>query len=93
MPELSQAIASSLDLPDVLVKASEAVARSVDADWAHILLPVDGEPDVLAVKARYGWWGSRQRQEGQVRREVAIRLGDFSLLRHSVQTRMSGFSR
>jgi signal transduction histidine kinase len=87
MLELSQSISSSLDLSEVLEEATEAVARSVSADWAHILLPLDGKVDALEVRARYGWWGSRKMQERKVRRRVVIRLNDYSLLRHAVTTR------
>lgn len=85
--EVSQAISASLDLPVVLERASEAVARAVNADWAYVLLPVDDDPEVLAVAVRYGWWGRRWEQDSQLARRVSIRLGDFSLLRHAILRR------
>jgi len=82
--EMSQTVVASLDLSVVLEQASEAVARAADADWAYILLPLDDSENELSVVARYGWWGSRRKQDAQVHRQVIIRLADFSLLRHAV---------
>ena len=85
--EVSQTIASSLELPVVLERVSAAVARTVNADWAYVLLQVDDDPETLAVVARYGWWGRRWMQDSQVRRQVVVRLADFSLLRHAIVRR------
>jgi PAS domain S-box-containing protein len=85
--EVSQAIASSRDLSVVLDRASEAVARAIDADWAYTLLPVDGSAKEFAVVARYGWRGRGQMQDSKVQRRVVIRLSDFGLIRHAFQRR------
>jgi len=85
--EVSQTIASSLDLSVVLERVSEALARTVNADWAYILLTSDDDPGRLVVAARYGWWGRRWPPGNRLRRKVVIRLADFSLLSHAVQRR------
>lgn len=85
--EIGQAIVASLDLPVVLERVSEAVARAVDADWAYVLLPVDQDPETLVIAARYSWWGRRWTQDSQVQRRVVIHLADFSLLRHAILRR------
>ncbi len=85
--EVSQTIASSLDLSVVLERVSEALARTVDADWAYVLLHDESDPDQLTVAARYGWWGRHWTQDSQIRRKVVVRLADFSLLSHAVQRR------
>jgi PAS domain S-box-containing protein len=84
--EVSQAIAASLDLPVVLERVAEAIARAVDADWAYILLPAD-DPEELTVVARYGWWGRRWMQDSQVQKRLVVRLADFPLLRHAILRR------
>jgi PAS domain S-box-containing protein len=71
----------------VLDRASEAVARAIDADWAYALLPVDGSAEEFVVAARYGWWGRRRIQDGEVQRRVVIHLSDFGLIRHAIQRR------
>jgi PAS domain S-box-containing protein len=86
--EVSQAIAASLDLPVVMERASEAVARALNADWAYILLPVDDDVEEMSVAARYGWWGRRIKQDSQIHKEAMIRLVDFSLLRHAITRRL-----
>jgi len=83
--EVGQAVTASLNLPVVLERVSEAVARAVDAEWAYVLLPADDDAGVLTVAARYGWWGRRWEQEGQLPRQVSIRLENYSLLRHAIQ--------
>jgi PAS domain S-box-containing protein len=85
--EVSQAIASSLDLSVVLDRASESVARAINADWAYVLLPVDDGAEELVVAARYGWWGRRWIQDSQVQRRVVVRLSDLGLIRHAIQRR------
>lgn len=85
--EVSQAITSSLDPSVVLDRASEAVARAVDADWAYALLPVDDSADELVVAARYGWWGRRWTQDAELQRRVVIRLSEFGQIRHAIQRR------
>lgn len=85
--EVSQAIAASLDLPVVLERVSEAMARAVNADWAYVLLRVDDHPEELIVAARYSWWGQRWTQDSQLQRRLTIRLADFSLLRHAIVRR------
>jgi len=82
--EANQAISVSLDLASVMERASEAVARLIEADWAYILLPVEDSADEYMVTARYGWWGQHKKQDPQVYHQVAIRLADFSLLRHAI---------
>jgi signal transduction histidine kinase len=81
--EVGQAVTASLDLPVVLERVSEAVARAVDADWAYVLLPAE-EAESLLVAARYGWWGRRWEQESRVARQVVLQLRDYSLLRHAI---------
>jgi PAS domain S-box-containing protein len=83
--EVGQAVTASLDLSVVLERVSEAVARAVDADWAYVLLPADDDTEVLTVAARYGWWGRRWEQEGQLPRQISIRLENYSLVRHAIQ--------
>lgn len=85
--EVNQAVSASLELPVVLEHACESLARSVAADWAYILLPLEDSSETFQVAARYGWWGRRQKQDTQVHRQVIVRLGDFSLLRHAVLRR------
>ncbi len=82
--EVSRAITASLELPVILERVSEAVARSVDADWAYVLLPVEGNPERFTVAARYGWWGRRWLQDSQLSRRVVISLSDYSLIRHAI---------
>ena len=82
--QASQAISASLDLASVLERASEALACLVEADWAYILLPVEDGVEEYTVAARYGWWGQHKKQDPQVHRQVAVRLADFSLLRHAI---------
>ena len=81
--EVSRAITASLDLPVVLDRVVESIARAIDADWAYILLPEDEDPESLVVAARYGWWGRRWTQESHLARRVVIGLSDFSLIRHA----------
>jgi signal transduction histidine kinase len=81
--EVSRAITASLDLAVVLERVAESVARIVDADWAYILLPVEENPEQLAVVSRFGWWGRRWTQESQLGRRVVISLDDYSLIRHA----------
>ncbi len=81
--EVSRAITASLDLPVVLERVVESIARAIDADWAYILLPEDKDPEVLVVAARYGWWGPRWTQESHLSRRVVVGLSDFSLIRHA----------
>ena len=81
--EVSRAITASLDLPVVLERVAESVARAIDADWAYILLPVQGNPEQLTVASRFGWWGRRWTQESQLSRRVVIGLDDYSLIRHA----------
>lgn len=85
--EVNQAVSASLELPAVLEQACESLARSAAADWAYILLPLEGQSENFQVAARYGWWGRRQKQDTQVHRQVIVRLADFSLLRHAVLRR------
>lgn len=85
--EVNQAVSASLELPVVLEHACESLARSVAADWAYILLPLEEPSENFQVAARYGWWGRRQKQDTQVHRQVIVRLADFSLLRHAVLRR------
>jgi two-component system phosphate regulon sensor histidine kinase PhoR len=85
--EVSRVIAASLDLAKVLARASEAVALAVGADWAYVLLPEYDDTEALAVASRYGWWGRQRKQDAQVHRQVMVRLGDFSLLRHAILRR------
>jgi PAS domain S-box-containing protein len=81
--EVSRAITASLDLPVILERVAESVARAVDADWAYVMLPVQDNVEQLIVAARYGWWGRRWTQESQISKKVVIRLDDFSLIRHA----------
>lgn len=85
--EVNQSIVASLDLPVVLERVSESVARAVNADWAYILLPLENSPEALTVAARYGWWGRRWMQDRLVTRRVTIHLRDYSLLRHAALRR------
>jgi PAS domain S-box-containing protein len=85
--EVSQAITSSLDPSVVLDRASEAVARAIDADWAYALLPMDDSAEEFLMAARYGWWGRRWIDESEVQRRVVIHLSDFGLIRHAIQRR------
>jgi PAS domain S-box-containing protein len=81
--EVSRAITASLDLPVVLERVVESIARAINADWAYILLPEGKDPELLVVAARYGWWGRRWTQESHLSRRVVIGLSDFSLIRHA----------
>ncbi len=83
--EVSHAIASSLDLPVVLERVSESVGRAINADWAYILLPVEGNPKALSVAARYGWWGRRRAELDRAPSQVLVRISDFPLLRFAVE--------
>lgn len=85
--EVNQTIAASLDLSVVLDRVSESVARTVNADWAYVLLPNSDGIETLSVAARYGWWGKRWTQESQANRQVAIHLSDYSLLQHAILRR------
>jgi PAS domain S-box-containing protein len=85
--EVSQAIAYSRDLSVVLDRASEAVARAIDADWAYALLPLDGSAEELVVVARHGWWRRSWTEDSELQRRVLIRLSDFGLIRHAIQRR------
>ncbi|MBN1659904.1 MAG: GAF domain-containing protein [Anaerolineae bacterium] len=82
--EVAQAVAASLDLPVVLDRVSEAMARAVDADWAYVLLHSENDSEDLVVAARYGWWGRRGQPNGWAVRPTVVRLADFSLLRHAI---------
>jgi signal transduction histidine kinase len=84
--EVGQAVTASLELPVVLERVSEAVARAVDADWAYVLLPAD-DPEAVVVAARYSWWGRRWEQESQIVRRVVLHLEHYSLLRHAIVRR------
>lgn len=81
--EVSRAITASLELPVVLERVVESIARAIDADWAYILLPESEDPELLVVTARYGWWGRRWTQESHLSRRVVIGLSDYSLIRHA----------
>jgi PAS domain S-box-containing protein len=81
--EVSRAIMASLELPVVLERVVESIARAIDADWAYILLPASEDPEMLVVTARYGWWGRRWTQDSHLSRRVVIGLSDFSLIRHA----------
>lgn len=81
--EVSRAITASLELPVVLERVVESIARAIDADWAYILLPESKDTEYLVVTARYGWWGRRWTQESHLSRRVVIGLSDFSLIRHA----------
>ncbi|HSJ55991.1 MAG TPA: ATP-binding protein [Anaerolineae bacterium] len=85
--EVAKAVASSLDLPVVLERVSEAVARAVEADWAYILLHSEDDSESLVVAARYGWWGRRGHQDTRPLRPTVVLLADFSLLRHAILRR------
>jgi PAS domain S-box-containing protein len=85
--EVSQTIAGSLDLSTVLERVSESVARTVNADWAYLLLQSEGNDDELYVAARFGWWGSRWMQDPRVNKRVTVRCSEFSLLNHAVLRR------
>jgi PAS domain S-box-containing protein len=85
--QVSQAIASSLDLPTVLERVSKSIARAVNADWAYVLLPGKDGCEELIVAARYGWWGSRWTQTNEYQRQIAIQAGDHSLLQHALLRR------
>lgn len=85
--EVGQAVAASLDLPVVLERVAESVARAVNADWAYVILPMNEDSEEFAVAARYGWWGRRWTQDSQVHRRMVIRLSDYSLLRHAILRR------
>jgi PAS domain S-box-containing protein len=84
--EVSHAIASSLDLSVVLERVSESVARAMNADWAYILLPVEGNDEALSIAARYGWWGRRVALSGPAPSQVLVRFADFVLLRVALTT-------
>lgn len=85
--EVGQAVTASLDLPVVLERVSEAVARAVNADWAYILLLANRDPEELYVAAHYGWWGRRMAHESRPRRQALVRLPEFPLLRHAILRR------
>jgi PAS domain S-box-containing protein len=85
--EVSRAVAASLELPVVLERVAESVARAVNADWAYVLLPLEDRAEEFTLAARYGWWGRRWTQDNQILRQLTVRLGDFSLLRHAIQRR------
>jgi PAS domain S-box-containing protein len=85
--EVSQTVTASLDMPVVLDRVAESVARAVNADWAYVILPANDGSEEFAVAARYGWWGRRWTQDSQVHRQVVIRLGEYSLLRHAILRR------
>jgi PAS domain S-box-containing protein len=82
--EVSQTLSALPNLAVVLERTTEVAARAIDADWAYILLPVEGDDEHLVMAARYGWWGRHWTQESQLSRRVVIRLGDFSLVRHAI---------
>jgi PAS domain S-box-containing protein len=83
--EVSQAIVASLDLPVVLERVSESVARAINADWAYILLPTDDDPRAFVLAARYGWWGRRWPQQDVLANEARLCLDDFPLLRDAIE--------
>jgi signal transduction histidine kinase len=85
--QITHAIGASLNLSVVLDRVSESVARALDADWAYVLLPEEGESAVLTLAARYGWWGRRWMQDTKLPRAVVIKLEDFSLLHHAIVRR------
>jgi PAS domain S-box-containing protein len=85
--EVSQAIAASLDLPVVLERVSEAVARAVNADWAYILLPPESDADKMAVAVQYGWWGRRRKQDAEPVRQIVFSPADFPGLHQALQQR------
>jgi PAS domain S-box-containing protein len=85
--QVSQAIASSLELPTVLERVSKSIARAVNADWAYVLLPGKDGCEELIVAARYGWWGSRWTQANEYQRQIAIHARDHTLLRHALLRR------
>jgi signal transduction histidine kinase len=85
--ELSKTLSASPNLAVALERTTEVTARVIDADWAYVLLPVDGDDDQLLMAARYGWWGRYWTRESQLSRRVMIRLGDLSLVRHAVLRR------
>ncbi|MBN1138196.1 MAG: GAF domain-containing protein [Anaerolineae bacterium] len=85
--EVSQAVASSLDLSVVLERVSESVTLAMNTNWAYILLSSDDGPGQLAVAARYGWPSRRQAQAGRSPSTAAVRLDEFPLLRQAVLER------
>jgi PAS domain S-box-containing protein len=90
--EVSHTIAASLDLPVILERVTESVARAIDADWAYFMLPVDDNPDELILAAQYGWWGRHSKQDQRLQRQERIDLNDFSLLLHSITRRRQVFA-
>ena len=85
--EVSQTIAGSLDLSTVLERVSESVARTVNADWAYLLLQSESSDDEMYIAARFGWWGSRWMQDPRVNKRVTVSCSEFSLLQHAVLRR------
>jgi PAS domain S-box-containing protein len=85
--EVSQAIAASLDLPVVLERVSESVARAVNADWAYILLRLEGDPDRVAVAARYGWWGRGGQPDGEPSTPVTLCHAEIPGLHQAIEMR------
>jgi signal transduction histidine kinase len=86
---VSRTLSDSLDLRAVLERISEAVARTVNADWAYILMPVSQDDEQLVVAARYGWWGRRWTQDSHPSRRMVIDSGELSLIRHAILRRRS----
>ena len=90
--EVSHTIAASLELPVILERVTESIARAIDADWAYFMLPADDNPDHLILAAQYGWWGRHSKQDQRIHRQERIDLNDYSLLRHAVTRRRQVFA-
>jgi signal transduction histidine kinase len=84
---VGRTLSDSLELRVVLERISEAVARSVDADWAYVLIPQSEGDEQLVVAARYGWWGRRWTQDSHPSRRMVIEAGELSLIRHAILRR------